>query len=151
MTSKVSEFWNTFLKTDETVASDARYQVWHFGNTAEMANELASLVLSGTKTGTASLLETNIRQPENAPIDYSVVTDLDGSPVCVLRTTEIQHVPFKDVDEPFAFDEGEDDRTLESWRRGHLKYFTKEAADLGFLFDENSIVCCERFELLFPK
>ena len=118
-----------------------------------MAKELASLVLSGTKTATASLLETNNRQPDKAPIDggYSVVTDLEGHPVCVLRTTEIRHIAFNEVDESFAFDEGEGDRTLESWRRGHWEYFSKEAADLGFEFDETSIVCCERFELLFPK
>jgi uncharacterized protein YhfF len=153
MTLSVSEFWKMFLQAEPSVPKATQYQVWFFGNTAAMAEELGSLVLSGTKTATASLLETNIRQPDKAPIEggYSVVTDLKGDPICVLRTTEIRHIAFKEVDRSFAFDEGEDDQTLASWRRGHWEYFSKEAAELGFDFDENSIVCCERFELLFPK
>ena len=153
MSTSVTEFWNMFLNAEPSVPKETGYQVWYFGNTSEMAKELASLVLAGKKTATGSLLDTNIRQPDKAPIEggYSVVTDLEGGPVCVLRTTTIRHVPFDEVDEEFAFDEGEDDRTLETWRREHWDYFTKEAAELGFDFDENSIVCCEHFELLFPK
>lgn len=151
--SKAEEYWADFLKADQDVPPDTPFQVWYFGNASEMARELAALVLAGKKTATASLLETNKLQPENAPVEngYSVITDFEGEPMCVIRTTEIRHLPFKDVDAAFAFDEGEDDRTLESWRRGHWKYFTGEAERLGFAFDENSIVCCERFRLLFPE
>ena len=151
MNAAVEEFWASFLNASPDVQPDTPYQVWYFGNTSEMARELAELVLSGKKTATTSLLETNRRQPENAPVEngYSVVTDLEGRPLCVIRTSSICHVPFRDVDASFAFDEGEDDRTLVSWRKAHLEYFTREAAELGF--DESSIVCCERFKLLFPK
>ena len=151
--SAVTEFWAGFLKANSEVPSDTPYQVWYFGNTPEMARDLAALVVSGKKIATAGLAETNQRQPENAPVEdgYSVVTCLEGRPACVIRTTEIRHVPFKDVDAAFAHDEGEGDRTLDSWRRGHWEYFTNEAAKLGFPFDENSIVCCERFRLVFPK
>jgi uncharacterized protein YhfF len=147
------EFWREFLKANPDMPRDTPYQVWYFGNSTEMARELAELVLSGSKTATASLLETNKLQPENAPIDdcYSVITNFEGEPMCVIQTAEIRHIPFKNVDAAFAYDEGEDDRTLESWRTAHSDYFTKEAAQLGFAFDENSIVCCERFRLLFPK
>jgi uncharacterized protein YhfF len=153
MSQRVEEFWAEFLRAEPAVAPDTLYQVWYFGNTPEMARDLADLVLSGKKTATASLLETNTRQPENAPIEdgFSVVTDMEGIPICVIRTTEMIQMPFSDVDAAFAYDEGEDDRTLESWRNAHRDYFTKEAASLGFAFDENSLVCCERFRLLFPK
>jgi uncharacterized protein YhfF len=153
MSGAVKAFWAEFLETDPALLSDTPYQVWYFGNSSEMARELGSLVLSGTKTATASLLETNRLQPENAPVDdgYSVVTDFEGQPLCVIRTAEIRHLPFKNVDAAFAFDEGEGDRTLESWRKAHRDYFIREAAQLGFPFDEDSIVCCERFRLLFAK
>jgi uncharacterized protein YhfF len=153
MNGRVEEFWAEFLNAEPAVPPDTRYQVWYFGNTPEMALELAELVLQGKKTATASLLETNKRQPANAPIEdgFSIVTDMEGTPMCVIRTAEISHMPFSDVGAAFAFDEGEEDRTLESWRAAHRDYFTKEAASLGFAFDENSIVCCERFKLLFPK
>lgn len=153
MSAAADEIWVEFLKENPEVPADTRYQAWYFGNTPEMAIELAGLVLSGTKTATASLQQTNRRQPDNAPVDggYSVVTTFDGEPMCVIQTTEIRHIPFKDVDAAFANAEGEDDRTLESWRKCHWDYFIKEAAELGFPFDENSIVCCERFRLLFPN
>ena len=153
MSRLVEEFWAAFLKAEPAVPPDTPYQVWYFGNTSEMARELAELVLHGRKTATASLLETNKRQPQNAPIEngFSVVTDMEDIPMCVIRTTEIIHVPFSDVDTAFAYAEGEGDRTLESWRVAHRDYFSKEAASLGFDFDETSIICCERFSLMFPK
>lgn len=153
MTAAAQEFWARFLNANPLVSPHMPYQAWYFGNSPEMARELAALVLSGKKIATASLLETNRVQPENAPVNggYSVVTDFEGEPLCVIRTVEVTQLPFKDVDAAFAFDEGEDDQTLASWRKGHWDYFTSEAAQLGFAFDENSIVCCERFQLLFPK
>ena len=153
MNEAIKEFWSLFLSANPEVPADTPFQVWYFGNSSEMAKELAELVIAGTKIATASLLETNVRQPENAPVEngYSVVTDFEGQSLCVIRTTEIRHVPFLKIDAAFAYDEGEEDRSLESWRRIHRDYYSKEAAQLGFEFDENSIVCCERFELLFPK
>lgn len=153
MSSVVEEYWAKFLKANPAISADMPYQVWYFGNSSEMARELAALVLSGKKTATASLVETNRRQPKSAPVDggYSLVTDLEGEPMCVIQTTEIRHVPFTEVDSAFAYDEGEDDRTLASWRKAHRDYFALEGARLGFVFDEDSIVCCERFRLLFPK
>ncbi len=142
-----------FCADSGPVGIDGPYQVWYFGNSPEMATELAALVLSGKKCATASLAKTNELEPDKAPIDdgYSVVTDFDGHPIGVIRTTEIRHLPFSQVDAEFASDEGEGDQSLEYWRDVHWSYFTKEATEHGFHFDENSVVCCERFELLFPK
>lgn len=149
---KIQEFWLGFCDSTNVDPKEP-YQVWYFGNTPEMAKELVELVISGKKQATASLLETNKIEPEKAPIDngYSVVTTFEGEPFCVIRTIEIRYLPFLEVDPQFAFDEGEGDQTLEDWRRGHWEYFTKEAAELGFDFNQDSIVCCERFRLLFPK
>ena len=118
-----------------------------------MARDLANLVLAGTKTATASLGAVNEVKPDEAPVSggYSVVTDIDGEPICVIRTAEIRHLMFADVDTAFAFDEGEGDRTLSYWREVHSNYFAREAAELGIAFGERSVVCCERFELLYPK
>lgn len=146
------EFWERFLAENPAIAKDTPFQTWHFGNTSEMAAELAALVTSGVKTATASLAEINRLKPDEAPTDngYSVVTDFDGRPVCVVRTTEIRHVPFSEVDPVFAFDEGEGDRSLDYWRSVHWDYFAGEALSHGLEFDEHSIICCERFRLLYP-
>lgn len=149
MNSKaIEKFWADFCRTDG-VDAGTPYQSWYFGNSREMALELVQLVIAGTKTATASLEKTNELIPESSPIDngYSVVTDFDGEPMCVIQTAEIRHIPFCEVDAEFAADEGEGDLSLEYWRRVHRDYFEKESAELGFEFDENSIVCCERFSV----
>jgi uncharacterized protein YhfF len=150
--NEVEKFWNEFRMTRSEIGPATPYQTWYFGNTPEMANELAELVISGQKTATASSVDADGFEPEKAPVldGYSVVTDFEGRPVCIIRTTEISYVPFGEVDAKFAYDEGEGDRTLESWSDTHWKYFTREAEQYGFEFNERSLVCCERFRLLFP-
>ena len=147
------DLWSRFRAVNRDVRDDAEYQVWYFGNTPEMASELAELVLIGRKTATASLAATDAIKPDEAPFayGYSIVTDFYGEPVCVVQTVEIRHLPFAEVDAQFAFDEGEGDRSLSYWRSVHHEYFSREAALLGIDLDERSIVCCERFILLYPK
>jgi uncharacterized protein YhfF len=149
----VENFWKEFCKVNSEIKPETPFQVWYFGNTSEMARELAGLVLQGKKCATASLVEFNKSHPELAPVEdgYSVVTDFEGNPLCVIQTAEIRHLPFDEVDAQFAFDEGEGDQTLDNWRNEHWRYFTKEAAENGLEFNEKSLVCCERFKLLFPK
>ena len=148
----VKQFWLRFCAADPLVQPDTPFQSWYFGNTPDMATELAALVREGKKTATASSVRMNELEPGNAPVPggYSVVTDFDGAPICVIQTAEIQHLPFEEVDEAFAAEEGEGDLSLEYWRQVHWDYFTREAGENGFDFDARSLVCCERFRLLFP-
>ena len=148
----VEQFWGRFLAANPHIDKSTPYQVWYFSDNSESAQELAELVTIGRKTATASLKTVNEIEPEKAPIDggYSVVTSFEGEPLCVLQTTEIRHLPFNEVDAEFAFDEGEGDRTLEDWRQAHWDYFSREAPLYGLEFDERSVICCERFRLLFP-
>lgn len=149
----IANFWEQFCTSNPHVSADEPYQSWYFGNTPEMAAELAELVKSGKKFATASLAAVNDIKPDEAPIEngYSVVTDFFGEPLCVIQTVEIRHLPFNEVDAQFASDEGEGDQSLEYWRTVHLAYFTREAAELGIDFDERSLICCERFRLLYPR
>ena len=69
---------------------------------------------------------------------------LDGKrrPRVILRTVELVQRRFDDVDEQFAYDEGEGDRSLAYWREAHKRYFTR----LG-LFKPNIMLWCERFSV----
>jgi len=82
---------------------------------------------------------------------YSIVTDFEGEPQCVILTTEVRHLPFNEVDAQFAFDEGEGDRSLEYWQSAHRNFFTECCRDLGIEFSENLMICCKRFKVLFPE
>jgi uncharacterized protein YhfF len=112
-TSETEEFWQAFAK--HSGQADADYVVVAFGDTAEMATELAALVLSGIKRATASLVR-DFSSPDN-PLprvgDFVVIVDGTGSPQCIYRTTEIEIKPLIAADERFAWDEGEGDRTLD--------------------------------------
>src|SRR5688572_28715807 len=142
MLKTAEQFWAEFLDENPQIDRSTPYQIWYFSNTNESARELAGLVLIGKKTATASLKVVNEIEPEKAPIadGYSVVTSFEGEPVCVVRTTEIRHLPFNEVDAQFASDEGEGDQSLEYWRRVHWDYFSREAPQYGLEFDENSII-----------
>jgi uncharacterized protein YhfF len=151
-TRSVESCWSDFLDANPDIDRSAAYQTWYFSNNSASARELAELVISLKKTATASQVSVNEIEPEKAPIDdgYSVITSFEGEPLCVIKTIEIRHVPFNDVDAQFAFDEGEGDQTLHDWLKAHSEYFTREAKVYDVEFDDTSLICCERFQLLYP-
>jgi uncharacterized protein YhfF/GNAT superfamily N-acetyltransferase len=148
---RVAAFWADFCRATQ-LADTTPYQAWYFGDSPELAHELVELVLHGPKRATAGLCELNDAMPQVAPVadGYSVVTEHDGTPRAVIRTTVLERRPFSEVDAAFAWDEGEGDRTLADWKDGHRRFFTRELAALGRVFEEGMLVDLERFELLYP-
>ena len=148
----VQNFWWEFCKSKPEINPDTPFQTWYFGLGREDALELCNLVLQGKKTATASLVWECDHKPEDTPVlhGYSVVTDFDGNPKCVVQTTEIRVVPFNQVDAEFAFDEGEGDQSLDYWRGVHWDYFSRRCAAIGREPSLEMPVICERFALLYP-
>ncbi|MDQ0866862.1 uncharacterized protein YhfF [Arthrobacter globiformis] len=68
----------------------------------------------------------------------------------VLRTVELGLGPFTDVDEAFARDEGEDDRSLASWQAEHRKYWTRVRGRRGLEWTEGDEIVFERFRVVWP-
>lgn len=148
--ARIDAFWSAFCAATG-VDPASPYQAWYFGDSPAQARELADLVVHGPKRATASLAAVCERFPEAAPIlgGYSVVTEFDGTPRCVIRTTWLDTRPLAQVDAQFAWDEGEGDRTLADWMDGHRRFFARECARLGIAFGDNPPVVLERFELLW--
>ena len=148
---RVAAFWAEYCGRAGLPAATP-YQAWFFGDSPALAHQLAELVLHGPKRATAGLVACNELNPEAAPVadGYSVVTEFDGAPRCVIRTVWLDRRPLREVDAQFAWDEGEGDRTLPDWLDGHRRYFTRECARLGLPFSDDSAVQLERFELLYP-
>ncbi|MCA5894792.1 ASCH domain-containing protein [Isoptericola sp. NEAU-Y5] len=124
---------------------------WAFGDSPELADGLLALVLDGTKTATASLVVEYEEANEPAPAkgDLSIVLDGAGDPRLLIRTTRVDTVPFDEVTEEHAYLEGEDDRTLASWRTEHERYWRRALGGLGREFDPSMAVVCERFKVLY--
>lgn len=141
----VQAFWDEYATA---TGVDAEYEAWAFAEELpEVATELAQLVLHGPKRATAGVYEEYLADGSMPTVGlYVVVLDGQGAPVCITRTTRIDLVPFGEVDEAFAWDEGEGDRTLADWRRGHLWYFN----EIGRHVDDDTLMVLERFELVWP-
>ena len=143
----IEAFWAEFT---ETTGIDGPYEVWAFGDPSlpDLATELALLVRDGPKRATTGLASDYDDENEKLPEagDLSVILEGEGSPICVIRTTAVEIRRFGDVDEAFAWDEGEGDRTLEWWRRAHLWFFQQQ----GTPIDDDTLMVLEHFELLWP-
>lgn len=145
------DFWKKFRAENPDINSKEQYEVWSFHHNREQSLKLAQLVLSGKKRATASLMEYESDAGDGGIVGgFSIITDFDGNPQCVIQTTEVRFVPFREVDDEFAFDEGEGNQTLEYWRNAHRKFFIECCNNLNIEFDESMLISCKRFRKLFP-
>jgi len=141
------------VRTDpEAGRADPAYVVERFGDSARLADELLFEVTHGVKRATAELVAEYQAAGESIPQAGShwIACDGAGQPRVVIRTTEVRIAPFTAVDEAFAWDEGEDDRTLESWQREHRKYWLRVCAARGVPWSENDDIVLERFAVVWP-
>jgi uncharacterized protein len=145
---EVEAFWRAFA---EATGVEAPYEAWAFGgsDTPELATELGLLVRDGSKRATTGLLRSYEAEGEPLPGTggYSVILDGAGRPLCIIRTTRVDTMPFGEVDDEFAWVEGEGDRSLAYWRSAHERFFESE----GTPVTEDDLVVLERFELVWPE
>ena len=146
----VSALWSSYVQASGYVGP--LVATFAFGDSAELADQLADLVLHGPKRATAGLLRDFEEGGDPLPQvdDRNVVTGGDGRALAVLRTTDVRVGPLSSVDDAFAWDEGEGDRTRADWLDGHTRYFTRQCAAEGWEFDPDIAVVFERFELVWP-
>ena len=124
------------------------YEAWPFG---EAPDELADLVVQGTKTATCSAYDLYIINDEPLPKagDYSVILNSKEEAVCIIKTTKAYVTEFINVSAEHAFKEGEGDRSLKYWRKVHVNFLTNELASVNKAFNENTKVLCEEFEVVY--
>ncbi len=139
--------WQAF---QHATGIEATYSAWAFGDDSDpdFQTELGKLVLEGPKRATAGLLSdySNGDEPMPKVGDYSIILDGDGNPLCIIRTAEVSNRPMSEVDEQFAWDEGEGERTVKWWTEAHVQFFAR----LGIEIDQSTDMVLERFELVWP-
>lgn len=145
---EIQEFWDTaqaMLPSLPMIAPDA----WSFGSNAQQADDLLALVLARTKTATSSALSDYEIDNEPLPVvgQYNVLCDGTGAPRAIIQTTSVTVTEFAHVTAEHAWAEGEDDRTLDTWRTTHQQYWEDNCPG-GFHPHQN--VVCERFTLIYP-
>jgi uncharacterized protein YhfF len=150
---RARSFWAEFLAVAGGDASARFYESFHFGDSEALADELAALVLAGTKRATAGLLWSYEAEGKPLPVSghLSIVERWSGEPVCIIETASVAVLPFEEVGPEFAATEGEGDGSLEYWRRGHRAYFGRECARIGRQPSASMPVVCECFKVVFPS
>jgi uncharacterized protein YhfF len=151
---QLAEFWQRFVATGIVDRSaPIPTTVDPFGDSVELANELIALVIDGRKRATAGALVEyelgGIPVPTVGAI--TVVTDGAGKARAVLRTTEVLVDALSSVDDAFAWDEGEGDRTRAWWLSAHDAFFRRYLPTIGLKFDWQMPTVFERFEVLFAE
>lgn len=146
----VGEFWNAFAIANEMVDGVVPVDAFSFGDSREMADELLALITDGPKRATAGALADYEAAGERLPAadDLFIVCDGRGVPRTVIEITDVRIGPLSSVDDSFAWDEGEGDRTRPDWLRSHTAFFRRSYARLGLDFHDDIDVVFERFDVV---
>ena len=117
---------------------------WSFGDSAELADELAALVIAGKKRGTCgSLAGYQQEQPPVTPGAYHIVLDGQGKAVCVLRALVRRVCGVNEMSPGLASLEGAGALSLAYWQSAHQAFFEHEgtwAPDMELVYEEFAVI-----------
>jgi len=146
MNDKAREYWDEFWQgfgQKQIISAE------QFGY-ADIADELAQLIVDGKKTATCSIY--SLYEIENEPLpavgQYTIVLSSKDDPVAIVRTSEVLIVKMNEVPEELALAEGEGDLTYQYWWNSHKEAFTAELGEHGMDFREDMLLVFEKFELV---
>jgi uncharacterized protein YhfF len=151
--AQIAAYWQTFLDTlpDDSPLRQANYVAEAWGDSPQLAQELADLIVAGIKTATCSALWD--WQAENEPIPeagvITIVLDGQNQSVGIVETVEVTVRPYHEVDAQFAYEEGEGDRSLDYWRQAHWQFFSRTLPNIGKEPTQDMPLVCERFRLIY--
>lgn len=149
----VKKYWRGYLDSlpPNTPTDNLHYVAEYFGDSPELANKLGALIVAGTKTATCSALWE--WEADGDPLPEvglkTIVLDGDMQPLCIIETIEVTVRPYNQVDDQFAFEEGEGDRSLEYWREAHWRFFSRGLPKIGGEPTQNMPLVCERFKVVY--
>ena len=151
---QIEAYWQTFLDTlpVDSPWRQATYGAEAWGDSPQLAQELAELIVTGIKTATCSALwewqAENASLPEAGTI--TIVLDGQQRPVGIVEIVEVKIRAYNEVDAQFAYEEGEGDRSLNYWREAHWRFFGRTLPDIGKVATQDMPLVCERFRLIYP-
>lgn len=151
--TEIDEFWKRFLAATGRDNHTPQPEAWPFGDSVELADQLLALVLQGTKRATAGAVADYEAEGEAIPKvgDFEIATDGTMRPRAVLQFTDVRVGPLSSVDDQFAYDEGEGDRTRAYWLSAHTSFFQRFLPTLGIEFDPDMATVFQRFDVLYQE
>ncbi len=147
---KIKDYWQQFLVDTNRDLTTTYFEAFYFGSNKQSAQSLSELVLTHNKTATCSAYAqyhlTDSRLPQVG--DLSIVTDWEGNPLCVIETTDVTYMKFKEMTYDICKREGEDD-SLVSWQNNHIDFFNEIGKEMGFTFSWDMDIVFEDFKMIY--
>lgn len=149
----LAAFWERVVAATGIDPARPQPPSWCFGDSRELADELIELVLGGPKRATAGSMAEYEAGGDPLPRvgELSIVTDGSMRPRALLETTDVRVGPLSSVDDQFAWDEGEGDRTRAWWIDAHTRYFVRAFTRMGLEFHPDILVVFERFTVCYQE
>ncbi len=149
--AEVDAFWQRFLAATGRADDTPQPEAWPFGDSVELADELLALVLDGTKRATAGAVAEHEAESDPLPEVGDLEIAMDGAmrPRVVLQFTDVRVGPLSSVDDRFAYDEGEGDRSRAYWLDAHTNFFQRFLPTLGIEFDPDMPTVFQRFDVVY--
>jgi uncharacterized protein YhfF len=151
--TQIAAFWERVVAAGVVPAGVPVPPAEPFGDSVELADELLGLILHGPKRATASSFDEYALTGDPMPVvgGLSIATDGRGRGRALLRTTDVRVGPLSSVDDEFAWDEGEGDRTRATWLADHEDFFRRWLPQVGLEFGPEMPTVFERFEVLYTE
>ena len=137
------QMWQAYKILNQSIGD--KIDAWAFGVEADY---LAELVLMGQKTATSSAFDLYAVGNEPLPKEneLSVILDSKENAICIIETTKVEVIPFKEVSEDHAYKEGEGDRRLTYWRELHETSLANGCMRLDYILVRTVQLCQKNLE-----
>lgn len=148
---EIQTFWLEYQRACQVQVEG--FSATAFGHSRTVADELAALIAEGHKRAHATL-ERDFEQEGDElprPGEHIVVLDGRGAPRAIVRLRHVERRYFNEIDDEFAFECGEGDRTLAWWLTAYRQDFAERAEREGFQVGERAVLILEHFDLVWPQ
>lgn len=147
----VHNLWTAFQAKNPSYLNAALPISYYFCDNEIAANDCANLVVKGIKQATSPSLWYFEKHQEPLPQkgDLAIVTNWNGIAKAIIQTTKVEQVPYNKITPAYAAIEGEGDKSLDYWKKGHWEYYTNEMKPYKEAPWEAMIIVCEYFETIW--
>ncbi len=149
-TEATDRFWAECADQIADPPADGFYRARHFSDQQAMSVRIIDLIRAGEKVGTFTSPWLFEGDRNKTPVvgGYMMVTDFEGTPALIVRTTKLETVPYDEITEEHTQIDGPAVRPLDVWDRVHWAYFERNLEPKGMAPERDMPVVVEQFELV---
>ena len=144
------EYWEKFLN-EKGLDPESKYAgVFDFEAKGFAGTERIAALLAGRKRAVFFPYSSYAIDNEVLPVsdEHYLILGADREPLCVIKTTSVQIVPFDQVTMEMVAKEGEDS-SMEEWREKTRENLEEEGQIVGFEFSPDIKLVYMEFEVVY--